>query len=533
MAVNKKLSLSNDVQNLRAQCKVVVYNWEVEATGSTTDDSDLADSTALDISSQILAANFTKTLGSPAGSFSFTLSNSPGYGTDDWKDILKRGSWCVIYMTQDGDLSITDRVGPATNNPREAKRIRCIGFIDRVSVKAELDDSGAFDVVYEVTGRDFGVVYEDTTIWHNVFKFDQIMLQSIAETKISVISSITIDEVMKVIHNLFYNPKAIPGAKVNDNSSLLSIALQWLLPRRMLQDIGQAVDSTPYWGEFVNLNFSPTIANLAVSRPTDYLSGNAWENLKKISIPHFHELFTETSDAGLPQLVFRPIPFSIDPTNYPTLASKVQLYKDVTAIPVPALDVVDFNLGEDNHGRYNSFLATVQTSLIGIEDNVSILEPQGFPYFVQDSIKRYGFRPMHVTVDSFVKNGDKSDGKSNAKILTEYNWLLKDYWSNSVFSESGELSKIGRNDVKVGKCMTFDSSTPYIYGKRYYIEGYTDTFVVDDRGTSTWMQSVMLTRGFEEADLTANSNFDSRDAAFNQAGEYTPSGSASGKKTKS
>lgn len=529
--------LSNETQDLVAQCKIVVYDWTTTAlTLNSGVNSDLTKTTSIDVSSQILSCTYSKSIGAPCGSFSFTLSNSPNFGSGDWKDIIKRGDWCVIYMSQEGELMMADQVGKPDRNSQkteEAKKIRCIGFIDRVTVKAEMTEKGAFDVVYEVSGRDFGVVYEDTSIWHNVFKYERIMLDAIGTSQLNITGAVTVDKAVSLIHDLFFNPKSVPGAKVQDNESLVSTALQWLMPRQMLQDIGLSVDKTPFWGEIPNIkNFSPTEANLAIEKPTDYLSGNAWENLKKLSVPQFHELFTETTDAGLPRLTFRPIPWAIDKSKYPTVGKKIKLYKDVDAIVMKAIDVDNFNLGEDNHARYNSFLTTVSTSLIGVEDNISLLDGSGFPKNVQDSIKRYGFRPMHVTVDSIVKNAEKSDGKSNSKILIEFNEVMYDYWNNAVYAESGEINCNGQNSVKVGKCLKFDKNTPYVFGKRYYIEGYTDTFVTGEKGDNTWSQTVMLTRGFEENDLKTKSGFGERGDDFNHQGEFTPSGSTTGKQNR-
>lgn len=531
--VGKAPSLSNNTQDLAAQCKIVVYDWTT--TTLTLDqgvNSDLTKTDSIDVSSQLISFNYNKSINSAAGNFTFTLSNSPNFGSDDWKDIIKRGDWCVIYLSQDGDLLMASQVG--TPNPNaakleEAKKIRCIGFIDRVSVRAEMTDRGAFDVVYEVSGRDFGVVYEDTSIWHNVFKYERIMLDAVATSQLNITGAVTIDKAITLIHDLFFNPKSVPGAKVQDNESLLSTALQWLMPRTMLQDIGFKVDSTPFWGELSGIkNFSPTEANLAIERPTDYLSGNAWEMLKKLSVPQFHELFTELTDNGLPQLTFRPIPWAIDKSKYPTIGQKIQLYKDVEAFTIDALDIDDFNMGEDNHSRYNSFLVTVSTSLINTEDNISLLQGSDYPKNVQDSIKRYGFRPMHVTVDSIVKNAELTDGKGNAKILVEFNELMYDYWNNAIYAESGEINCVGFNETKIGRCINFESNVPYIYGKRYYIEGYSDSYAVGSKGEGAWNQTIMATRGFEEDDLKTKSGFGDRDTVFNHAGEFTPAGSATG-----
>lgn len=523
--------LSNLTQDLTPQCKIVVYPWNMTTlTQNSGQDTQLAKTTPLDVSSQVVGCTFSKQMGQPAGSFSFTLSNSPQYGSGDWKDILKRGTWCVIYMTQNGDLVTTSKVGRPDQNAKkqdEAQNIRCIGFIDRVASKVEMTGNGTFDITYEVSGRDFGVVYEDTSIWHNVFQFDKIMLESLANNQLNITGAVTVDVAMGIIHDLFFNPKSIPGAKVNNTKSLTTIALQWLMPAQLMTDIGLGSSPSSYWGELSDIKkFSPTAANLAIERPTDYLSGNAWAQLKKLSVPEFHELFTETDFSGAPHLYFRPIPFGIDNSNYPALSKFVTKYKDVPSIQIAALDLIDATLGEDNHARYNSFLVTLSTGLINVEDNISLLAGSGFPLHIQDSIKRYGFRPMHVTVDSIVKSAERANGTGNPEILKQFNQLMFDYWNLAVFAETGEINLIGQTGVKLGKCMTFDDASPYVYGKRYYIEGYTDTFATDDKGAPSWTQSVMVTHGFFEADLLDQSNIGNRALPFTHQGEFTSAGNA-------
>lgn len=531
--VNAPPKLSNETQDLTTQCKIVIYDWTLRSLAlNSGHDAALSKTTSLDVSSQVISCNFSKSLGNASGSFSFTLSNSPGYGSGDWKDLIKRGTWCVIYMSQEGDLLLNPKVGPPNSKSQkkqEAEKIRCIGFIDRVAVSSEMGERGAFDVTYEVSGRDFGVVYEDTTIWHNVFKFDTIMLDAVRSSGLNVAGNLPTSEVIKIVHNLFYNPKAIKGAAVNSLHSLVSIALQWLMPRQMLVDIGLKVGNSPFWGEVPDiLQIAPTSSNMPVSNPVDFLSGNAWETLKRLAVLDFHELFTETDDNGLPHLNFRPRPWAIDKSKYPTVGKHIGLYRDLPAVRMKALDIISFNLGEDNHSRYNSFLVTVATSLINVNDNIAFLEGKGFPKNLQDSIKRYGFRNMHVSVNSFTKNAEFADGRSNASVLVEFNEVLYDYWNNAVFSESGEIHSVGNNFVKVGKCMVFDEKTPYVFGKRYYIEGYTDSFSVDEKGVGTWVQTINLTRGFNEVSLRTKSGFGDRHNAFDREGEFTPSGASSG-----
>lgn len=525
--------LSNDTQHTYAQCKVVVYPWLSELDDPTVSDQDLAKTYTLDISSQVRSVTFSKNLGEPAGNFSIGLTNSPGYGTNDWKDILKRGYWLVIYMSQDGDLEMNSKVGPAKKRVSERKKIRGVCYIERCGTTGTTGERGDVDRHFQVTGKDFGVVYEKSEVWHNLFKYEAILIESIKTSQLNVVSNVKIDQALSLIHDLFYYPSNLSGAKVNDDNSLLDIGLQWLMPKQMLQDVGfnvSGLNNGTYWGALPKEQarlFSPTVCGIAIEHPTDFLSGNAWEQLKKLSIPHFHELFCETSGEGLPQLIFRPIPWGINNKKYPTASAegKMILYKDLKPVVlVPAIDLIDDDLAEDDHSRYNSFLATVSTSLINVEDNISLLRGHDFPRNNKASIRRHGFRPMHVTVDSIVRNEDLANGAANQIALLEFNEILYDYWNLAVFAESGPITKIGSNDVKIGKALKFTGDVPYSNTKRYYIEGYTDTFTVGSRGEKSWIQQVMLTRGFEERDLKTGKGFLNRNSKFTAPGEYTPSG---------
>jgi hypothetical protein len=536
----KKQKLSNDVINYVPQAKVICFSWELEDLSKELTNSDLSDSTGFDISAFVTSINFSKNMTNPSGTFSFSLANSTGgVGSGDWKDIIKRGSWLVIYMTQVGDLTVPNfiEVDKFQNNP--SSKIRCIGYVDRVAVTSSLNENGAFDVTYEVSGRDFGVIYEDTNIWHNLFLTEKALLDSVGKANLDVLGQTTVDVVLSTVHDLFYFPESVKGARLTAKGSVLeSLALQWLLPRKLLKLIGTpstGEESTEnlrfttlnfgdaFLGKVIKKNFAATPSGISVSNPLDFLTGNAWENLKNISVPELHELFTETDDKGFPNIIFRPIPFGINNKAYPILAKKITLYKDLPSVTLEGSDIISFSLGEENHSRYNSFLVTVVNSHINQENNIQVIKDTRFPFTEQASVKRHGFRAMHTTVNSLVRNEALQKGTADLKLLRDYNELLVDYWKNAVFSESGTLKIVGRNDIKIGKCILIASDVPYINGKRFYIEGYQDEFIVEDNGTSVWTQTLNLTRGFSEKDLKDKEGFETIDGSFIQAGDFVPS----------
>jgi hypothetical protein len=522
---------TNETVNVNSQCKVVVYPWVTDPASSSTSDKVLAEATRLDISSQIQSMSFSKNIGEPAGTFSILLTNSPGIGSNDWKDILRRGYWLVIYMSQDGELVKTPTVSTAKIIKGEASKIRAICYIERAGIKSETgEDKGDTDISFEITGRDFGIVYEESTIWHNLFQFDGIMLDSIKNNTLNIVGNVSITTALNTIHDLFYYPSNIPGAVVNSNKSMLSIGLQWLLPKEMLVDVGfnlSGLNKGTYWGALPGVkNFSKTGFNIAIEKPTDFLTGNAWEQLKKMSVPAFHELFCETTTLGLPQLTFRPIPWAIDKSAYPTLGQNITLYRNLSpVITIPSKHLYTYDLAEDDHARYNSFLVTVSTSFVNINDNITYLTGSRFPFHEFSSIKRHGFRPMHVNVDSMINNNQLANGEVNRALALECNEINYDYWNQAVFAETGHLTKLGTNDVKLGIAVEFTNDNPYIFNKRYYLEGYTDSFNVNEKGAGIWTQELMLTRGFDKTALQNKSGFSKRPTAFEKPGEFTPGGS--------
>lgn len=532
-------------RSVTPQCKVVLYLWETQTLYSKKSLGELSKAKAIDISSRITMVEYQKTMGAAAGTFTIVLGNSaslefqdddkedvlnagpqakPGGG--DWKDIVKRGTWCTIYMSQAGDLDLKPTLQPPNVRTKaEGPNLRCIGFIDRVSARTETGPNGALDVTFELQGRDFGVIYDDTVIWHNLFKYDKNLLEA-AQSRLRPTTQFSISSAIKVVHDLFFNPAGL-GFKVSDDESLTSITRQWLLPRPLVTDLGLNLSgiSSPFWGALKEPveGIKDTTMGFISASITDFLSGQAWSQLNSIAVREFHELFTEIDAEGIPRLNFRPIPWAIDKTKYSKAGVNITLYKDVPATVIPAVDFISTNVGEDNHNRYNSFLVTCNSTLINTEDNISILRGE-FPLHFDSSIQRHGFKPMHVVIPALSNNEQLQNGISDTNLLIEYNHVLTDYWQYAVFAESGTFELIGNPKVKLGTCIEPDAGTPYISGRRYYVEGYSDVFTVGENGATEWVQSVQVTRGIENSDLTARANFSDRDRKFQNTGEFTKKG---------
>lgn len=503
--------MSNTTISLNPKCRIVVFNWlrpELEGEEAT---STVAESEGIDVSSYLKEVTFNKTLRSPSGTFSFSLANDR-----DWKQFIRPGAWCLIYMCNDGAIDIPsikhsdsqekNFLSMQQSDLRDLADIRpylrCIGYIETVRAKGSVgEEKGEFDVDYVVSGRDFGSIYETTEIYHNRVQFDQTLLLSAGAFIKNPPEGKTVDGLLKLLHDLIFAPSKI--VKKDDLKSLNSVATQWLLPSPMLKALEINITDEPYYGNIPDLfKFTPSKCSFPVENPLALLNGIAWERLKAHSIEPFHELFPELDKTGYPKLHFRPIPWRItDGAAYPNISQSIPKFADYNffnIIELSAEDIIGFDLGEDDHARYNLFWAIIKSYQITVENSQA-------PTLNQSSIKRHGLRSMITEINALITLGSE---KADPQLIVDYNNLLQEYYKYNHLFESGSIDIIGNNSIRVGEIIHFDSSTAYNEDKYFYIEGYQDTFTLDDKGASSWVQSLTVTRGVSGDYLTQN-KFDS------------------------
>lgn len=605
------------VQSRVDQCKVVWYQWVNKVNSSdsaldialpisgTIDVEALADAEAFDISDHIASCTFTKSMSEAAGSFSITLGNSL-----DWARYIQPGEWLLIFMSSAGDLPLPggfEATKPEKNRNNSAAQLakkaeslllkknenipklpkpsidlssqgdslRCIGMVERVAIRTSVNESGAIEINYVVTGKDFGVCLEDTDLWVNFFFQEKAVYKAVVQTYLES-SDKNLKDLLSKYFNIFFSPeKTVLGAEaISSNQQLIENFKQWLLPAKLLNDVKIDYEGAPYFGNISKLlAFTDTLFENVVKDPLAGLSGSPWEVLKDLSEPSFHEFFCELKK-GEPKVVFRPIPWAINKQGYPNLAPNIAFYIELaegatpslvsiesvkdkafslkeellsSAPPVPGFtsaqalsglteeveaflkkeehaidlgpsDVLDIDVGPDFHNRFNHFLVTNSTdqpfSLIhAITQNT--LGFEAFPYKNEAAKKRHGLRKKHILTNAFLYTSEKLTSKllgsdPNVQLLKELNALIKDYWGFSENFYSGSLSILGNYKTRVGKVLVTNSETVGIANMVFYIEEYTDSFTVSEKGVGSWVQEVSVTRGIELSDLKGASDFSSK-----------------------
>lgn len=605
--------MSNIRKDRVDQCKVVWYQWanEVRDDGSeygqiTPNLNLLGESRPYDISNHVIDVVFSKGLGQGAGSFTMTLSDSL-----DWKRFMKSGEWAVLMLTPDGDLPLPQEppptsgesklgvpsvvqspgaasdpnsflvgnalkgnpipslpTGPSTDTFKKYRpRVRALLYIQRVAIKGTIIDAatGAKEITYTVTGKDFGVCMEETELWFNFFQMSSSDFGILVSSKYKQAGR-NLQALMDLWFNVFLRPDSLfPNDPLQAEKALAALK-QWLLPKTMLDNLGMEFEGNSFFGNIKGLReFHETLFENNIEDPLSGTEGFCWNKLKELSQPEFHEFFTETTEEGKPRIYFRPIPWSISQEKYPNISKNVLKYSDLAKDSTPtldfvgttigglgdltnstatggllpkdqfrqihrinlgAVDILDYDIGPDIHAKYNQFLidssvnsALQNNAIVLFQKNQKVAKP--FPFRNENSIKRHGFRPMNMNIKAYLTNTDNIQfgpfkTEPNVQFLLETNEVMKDYWGQAGFFESGSFALNGLQEVKLGKVFVTEDTAdlPGISNMIFYIEAYTDHFSVGQNGVGIWNQSVLVSRGIELKDLETNSDFNQKEALY-------------------
>lgn len=596
----------SEILSRTSQIKVIWYRWNYSVAddessfGVKFPETDrLAESTAYDISSHVIDFTFSKDLGNAAGSFSLTLANSI-----DWAKYMKAGEWMTVYMASDGSLPLPKGVSntsPTANSQALAitssvalgnvtsgltsnlsapppllkpsidlksitDKLRTVTLIQRIAIKSSVGGKGEPDINYVITGKDMGVCLEETDLWFN-FLFQEQSKYDVAVKATSTLQSVrNLTSYLDLIFSLFFKPEQFFTDDQFLPNNLSDTLKQWLLPKKMLQDLDVSFTGDPYFGHIEDMReFHPTLFQNLMTNPIAGLQGTAWSKLKELSQPEFHEFFFEV-DQGQPKVFFRPIPWAIDKSGYPTIGKFVPSYLSLSTgdgeqdsvqaavaslnstalgvlgpvtsdnidpdtfrtehdVNISNVEIFSFDIGPDFHNRCNHFLIYSNSESANQDPLVSGLNSSEklagkFPFKNIDSIRRHGLRTRHFGIASFfivdeaasIFSQSPVSDNPQAAFLLEANQLVKDYWGKAEDFYTGSFSITGRNDISLGKVLVTDKTVDGASNMVFYIESYTDSYTTDASGVGIWSQSLGVTRGVEIEDLNSNSGFKTKRA---------------------
>lgn len=148
----RELRRARDAQSTSTRCIIEFFTWKENGFSGRTDTEAARQSVGSPI-----AVNYSKSFGQAAGSFTITMKRPQAVGSNRvtefdyhklWAD--PEGVWVLVQWLCDGTL--IDGF---------------FGSIDTINVNVSRTDQGARNETYEIHGRDFGKVFEDTIMFIN------------------------------------------------------------------------------------------------------------------------------------------------------------------------------------------------------------------------------------------------------------------------------------------------------------------------------------------------------------------------------
>lgn len=131
-------------------CKVIVYNLlEREGSNLPYNDKKPIDFDEIDISSDVISVQISKSKSAPSGNFSITMSPK-----NNWVAEISVGSWiCILIDSKPIPQSSIDFLNEDS--------LKLIGRIDSVRATRQVNQqTGAYETQYSIQGRDWGSALE-------------------------------------------------------------------------------------------------------------------------------------------------------------------------------------------------------------------------------------------------------------------------------------------------------------------------------------------------------------------------------------
>ena len=451
----------SNIKYSHSEVRVEVYHYTDETTTSVK---------VIELK-DIIAMQLSKDINSPSGSFNLTSSSS-----QNWKRQVSPGDWILIYLKND-----------------EEERLKMIGNVDRVSRVEEVSGEGILTVKYQISGRDFGKVFEKTNIYFNPFvavsaAIDQIILKE------GILLEGSPSEVITKTINLFLGKglESVPGLN------------QWFISKELKSAIfgNQAQIQIKSEGasfiDILDLSEIKETRGYTVYESISALQGFLFNLLKQKSNPPINELFLELkfdpkTKITKPAVFHGIIPFTEEKFIVDASAGEARKFVDLDKVTITDKDILFSDLGEADHNRFNFIFITSSGSAYFNQEYLPDIQAAGdIPKINIDSIKRNGLLLRADTTDmGFVLRAKK--GENDFAILKAWNHLLAHWWENSHKLESGTMRILYNKDVYLGKVLevTYENLQEKFL---YYIEGYNISWAYP----GTLLMDLNLTRGRKE-----------------------------------
>jgi hypothetical protein len=509
------IDISNDVEvevHNYKKTNPTAARWNLSEGDSETEIIWLRDS--------IKSVTVSKTKSEPYGQFTITLMP-----TENWLRRLVGGSWLSIYMKTSPltteDLS-TNR-GAYYNEKTNTCALKMIGIIISIRAKFSINEVGAQEIRYEISGYDFGYLLTSTVLINNLYAGGNadapiitLIQEKMGEWKGFSSPDVNLGYVFSTISELEDKMKG----EIKDKVEILPKYLA-VVPSSFSSYFNATEDS---FVKMLKTCFGTDERkgedkDISKNNPKTLLGGKPYAPLSLMSSPTIWEFILEYSNTLLnecivdlmvsngkvvPSFIVRQMPFTT--SNFSSLVKEykteefpVTYYSTFTRTPIDSSLLIGYDIGTTEQER------TTYVNLIGRlgtmqAESAKALTQVANPQIIdKEAIKRFGMRPVvrdDVDYSYVSKTGD------SFKFL-QWSAILADWWFFSHRYGNGTFDFIGLDKhIAVGENIEITG-----WGMVGHIEGYTHTFTVNEKGERLFRTSVSASRLVDSDSDYANTYF--------------------------
>ena len=532
------LNQTNNYRINTPHAAVIIWNYNDRLSSLKTTTSTINSVNQVILSTvSCVSIRTSKSKVSPAGSFEIVLAPNR-----DWVSQITTGSWCTILMS---NKPITqDQISNA-----DPDFVKMIGKIEAVRVDVVVNDEGARQTRYVVTGTDWGYIFNNTLYIDNLIASASdptnqgntiaIALQKQLFGDGNTPQSFKVADNLVALMGIF--GASSPGL-VEASHSINRIdksVYDFLIPTEMSQyfnfvdgdgKVNQSTKLSDLLGLLVGRltaydTYEDTNESFGFIDPFSLQGTNTfWQILMDNSNPALNEMYNEidwdkddTGKVGPSLTIFNRIkPFSYQTTvPVPDLASKLR--SPFTLLKTHVIDnvmVMNINVGTNWRDKYNFVEIRPLFQDFNILAGWTGQKSQGSDPV---AFNREGFRPYIVGTKQFPVSPSSSTAQYTADLLTSWVQLLKEWYFDTHRLLNGTLTMKGTTEyIGVGNNILFEAGlinptmnlnsganqntqTNYILA---HVENVEHSFTVSDDGARTYTTVIQFVRGI----LVNNSN---------------------------
>lgn len=489
-----------------SSCRVRVWHYVKQNFGAATNVSgevlpfeDLLEVEEFDIVSDVSAININKNINNPSATFSISL-----LPTKNWKGKISPGDWLAIFLYSSYG---------ANKKNNETKNLVLLGNVDRITKNAARDeDTDKLTVRYNVTGRNFGKVFENTDIWYDPYQIQKDVIDVILRQAGLRIQG-NPSELVNAILDIFLGPGYVVDGINKVAKESTEPLKQWKIPSEIVSFIGSSGSlvlgaSEGYvFYDILNREIEEDLPGQKIRgtiTPGDH--GNVWGYLERNYNNLVNELFLEeirSQDGNvIPTITLRPKPlqtiffenqFVNTAEGFKPLIELNGKYKTLhdhskeNFVEISQSEILYENIGKGDEGKVNFIYLHS-----GYKDVYRSTSSQdiGNPFVNRNFIHRDGLRALEQNLD-FIVPEREARGKIEIDLFKGFLTQIYDlHFVNHIY-ENGTIECTGVLEAELGKALVIPSTDDSEDKKMYYIEGYQHAW----QYPSTWRTTFEVSHG--------------------------------------